>query len=114
MEMYERSYEDQSYSAMRQQVEDAGLSVGLMYGGNGSGGGQGSTVGAPQGATGGATSGQAPNYMTEEKQSSLECSLGFTPRKGKKARRERDCVVDCNDFEACERQRRKAYWKEGK
>ena len=58
MEMYERSYEDQSYSAMRQQMEDAGLSVGLMYGGNGSGGGQGSTVGAPQGATGGATSGQ--------------------------------------------------------
>ena len=51
---------------------------------------------------------------TEEEQSSLECSLGFTPRKGKKARRERDCVVDCNDFEACERQRRKAHWKEGK
>ena len=33
--MYERSYQDQSYSAMRKQMEDAGLSVGLMYGGNG-------------------------------------------------------------------------------
>jgi hypothetical protein len=30
MEMYERSYQDQSYSAMRQQMEDAGLSVGLL------------------------------------------------------------------------------------
>lgn len=49
MEMYERSYKDQSYEAMRKQMEDAGLSVGLMYGGSGSGGGQGSTSGAPQG-----------------------------------------------------------------
>lgn len=49
MEMYERSYQDQSYSAMRKQMEDAGLSVGLMYGGSGSGGGEGSTSGAPQG-----------------------------------------------------------------
>ena len=51
---------------------------------------------------------------TEEEQSSLECSLGFTPRKGKQARRERDCIVDCDDFEACDKQRRKAYWKETK
>lgn len=58
--MYERSYHDQSYGAMRKQMEDAGLSVGLMYGGSGSGGGQGEMSGAPQGDTGGATAGTAP------------------------------------------------------
>ena len=30
MEMYERSYQDQSYAAMCGQMEDAGLSVGLL------------------------------------------------------------------------------------
>lgn len=59
MAMYERSYEDQSYKAMRQQMEDAGLSVGLMYGSGASGGGAGSMSGAPQGATGGAVAGDA-------------------------------------------------------
>lgn len=63
-EMYNRSYQDQSYAAKTQQMEDAGLSVGLMYGGAGaSGGGAGSTTGAPQGATGGAVAGQANNEM---------------------------------------------------
>lgn len=57
--MYQRSYEDQSYSAMVNQMENAGLSVGLMYGGNGSGGGAGAMSGAPQGDTGGAIAGQA-------------------------------------------------------
>lgn len=61
LQMYERTYEDQSYAAMRKQMEDAGLSVGLMYGGNGSGGAGGATTGAPQGETGGAVAGQAPN-----------------------------------------------------
>ena len=51
---------------------------------------------------------------TEEEQSSLRCSLGYTPRKGKAARRERDCTVDCKDYEACERQAKKAYWLESK
>jgi len=64
-------------------MEDAGLSVGLMYGGNGSGGGQGSTVGAPQGATGGATSGQAPNYMTEEEIAIQKAQLGLSLQKAK-------------------------------
>lgn len=49
MKMYQRSYEDRSYKAIRKQMEDADLSIGLMYGGSGSGGGQGSTSGAPQG-----------------------------------------------------------------
>ncbi len=59
MKMYERSYEDQSYKAMRKQMEDAGLSVGLMYGGAGAGGAGGATSGAPMGATGGAEAGNA-------------------------------------------------------
>lgn len=59
--MYQRSYEDQSYKAMVGQMEDAGLSVGLMYGGNGSGGGAGAMSGAPKGDTGGAIAGQAAN-----------------------------------------------------
>ena len=57
--MYQRSYEDQSYKAMVKQMEDAGLSVGLMYGGSGSGGGAGAMSGAPKGDTGGAIAGQA-------------------------------------------------------
>lgn len=59
--MYQKSYEDQSYKAMVNQMEDAGLSVGLMYGGSGSGGGAGAMSGAPKGDTGGATAGQAAN-----------------------------------------------------
>ena len=51
---------------------------------------------------------------TEEEQSSLRCSLGYTPRKGKAARRERDCTVDCKDYAECERQAQKAYWLEVK
>ena len=59
--MYNRSYEDQSYKAMVKQMEEAGLSVGLMYGGNGSGGGAGAMSGAPKADTGGAVAGQAAN-----------------------------------------------------
>ena len=47
---------------------------------------------------------------SEGEQSQLQCSLGYQPRKGKAARRERDCVVDCENFEACEEQRKKALW----
>lgn len=57
--MYNRSYEDQSFKAMVKQMEEAGLSVGLMYGGNGSGGGAGAMSGAPKADTGGAIAGQA-------------------------------------------------------
>lgn len=59
--MYNRSYEDQSYKAMVKQMEEAGLSIGLMYGGNGSGGGAGAMSGAPKADTGGAVAGQAAN-----------------------------------------------------
>lgn len=59
--MYQRSYEDQSYEAMRKQMEEAGLSIGLMYGNGGSGGGAGAMSGAPKADTGGAQAGQAAN-----------------------------------------------------
>ena len=59
MEAYERSYEDQSYAAMRKQMEEAGLSVGLMYGGSGSGGGSGFMTQAPMGQAHGANAGEA-------------------------------------------------------
>ena len=52
--------------------------------------------------------------LTTEEEGSLECSLGFVPRHGKPARRERDCTVDCTNFEECEKQRLKAVWKEQK
>ena len=42
-------------------MKEAGLSVGLMYGGNGSGGGAGAMSGAPKADTGGAVAGQAAN-----------------------------------------------------
>lgn len=77
MEMYERSYNDQSYSAMRKQMEDAGLSVGLMYGGNGSGGAGGATTGAPQGATGGAIAGEAPRATEREALALQRTQLGL-------------------------------------
>lgn len=73
MKMYERSYQDQSYEAMRGQMEDAGLSVGLMYGGGGSGGSGGATSGAPMGATGGAVAGNAGDAI----RASIEQELGL-------------------------------------
>lgn len=58
--LYNRTYQDQSYSNKVAQMDAAGLSPGLMYGGGGaSGGGSGSTTGAPMGATGAAGAGIA-------------------------------------------------------
>lgn len=81
MEMYERSYNDQSYSAMRKQMEDAGLSVGLMYGGSGSGGAGGATTGAPQGETGGAEAGQAPRATEREALALQRAQMGLGVQK---------------------------------
>lgn len=77
MEMYERSYKDQSYAAMRRQMEDAGLSVGLMYGGAGSGGGAGAMSGAPQGATGGAHAGAADSPAAQVAADTQRAELGL-------------------------------------
>lgn len=58
--LYNRTYQDQSYANKVTQMDAAGLSPGLMYGGGGaSGGGAGSTTGAPMGATGAAGAGAA-------------------------------------------------------
>lgn len=52
-ELYRQSYLDNTYQNKVQQMEDAGLSVGLMYGGGGgAGGGGGSTTAQAQGGTG--------------------------------------------------------------
>lgn len=58
--LYNRTYQDQSYANKVAQIDAAGLSPGLMYGGGGaSGGGAGSTTGAPMGATGATGAGSA-------------------------------------------------------
>ena len=77
MEMYERSYQDQSYAAMRGQMEDAGLSVGLMYGGGGSGGAGGATTGAPQGETGGAEAGRADGPAAQQAAAIQQTQMGL-------------------------------------
>lgn len=77
MAMYERSYKDQSYEAMRKQMEDAGLSVGLMYGGSGSGGGAGAMSGAPQGETGGAQAGNAEGPAAQQAANIATAELGL-------------------------------------
>lgn len=77
MQMYERSYQDQSYSAMRQQMEDAGLSVGLMYGGGSPGGAGGATTGAPQGETGGAEAGRADSPAAQQAAAIQQAQLGL-------------------------------------
>lgn len=66
--LYNRTYQDQSYANKVAQMDAAGLSPGLMYGGGGaSGGGAGSTTGAPMGATGTAGAGSAadPNAQLQ-------------------------------------------------
>lgn len=96
MQMYERSYQDNSYAAMRKQIEDAGLSVGLMYGGGGaSGGGAGSMSGAPQAETGGATAGDAgavlsaavamENVKTQRIQAAADAALKYAQVENLKA-----------------------------
>lgn len=77
MEMYERSYQDQSYAAMRGQMEDAGLSIGLMYGGGGNGGAGGATTGAPQGETGGAEAGRADSPAAQQTAAIQQTQMGL-------------------------------------
>nr|DAE61631.1 MAG TPA: DNA pilot protein [Microviridae sp.] len=66
--LYNRTYQDQSYANKVAQMDAAGLSPSLMYGGGGaSGGGAGSTTGAPMGATGATGAGAAadPNAQLQ-------------------------------------------------
>lgn len=66
--LYNRTYQDQSYSNQVAQMDAAGLSPSLMYGkGGAGGGGAGSTSGAPMGATGAVGAGSAadPNAQLQ-------------------------------------------------
>ena len=58
--------------------------------------------------------GRLMRQTTEAEENSLRCSRGYIPRKGKAARRERDCAVDCEDFDACDEKAKQAYWVEKK
>lgn len=100
MAMYERSYEDQSYAAMRKQMEDAGLSVGLMYGNGGSGGGAGSMTGAPQGATGGAEAGLADKPSEQWQKIASQMQLGLQLENLKKQGNVLDTQGDKNAADA--------------
>lgn len=94
MEMYERSYKDQSYAAMRKQMEDAGLSVGLMYGGGGNGGAGGATTGAPQGETGGAQAGMADSPAAQQAAAIQQAQLGLGLAMMKKDLALKDAQID--------------------
>lgn len=66
--LYDRTYQDQSYSNQVAQMDAAGLSPSLMYSkGGAGGGGAGSTTGAPMGATGAVGAGTAadPNAQLQ-------------------------------------------------
>lgn len=76
-EMYDRTFQDQTASAQRKRLEDAGLSVGLMYGGAGGAGGSGQLSSAPQGATGGAQAGQAANAASMQEAALAQTELGL-------------------------------------
>ena len=98
--MYQKSYEDQSYKAMVKQVEDAGLSVGLMYGGSGSGGGAGAMSGAPKADTGGAIAGQAANAAALMEVENQRKSLALQQASAAKDIELKDAEIDLKKTEA--------------
>lgn len=98
--MYQRSYEDQSYGAMVKQMENAGLSVGLMYGGNGSGGGAGAMSGAPKGDTGGAIAGQATSAAALMEMENQRKSLALQQASMAKDIQLKDAEIELKEKEA--------------
>ena len=83
--LYNRTYQDQSYANKVAQMDAAGLSPGLMYGGGGaSGGGAGSTTGAPMGATGAAGAGSAadPNAQLQALMSLRQVRMSERKKEG--------------------------------
>lgn len=98
--MYTRSYEDQSYKAMRKQVEDAGLSVGLMYGNSGSGGQGGATSGVPMGATGGAVAGQAPSQAQRSAATMEAMAMGLQLTKARSEIKVNESIAEKNEADA--------------
>ena len=100
MEAYERSYEDQSYAAMRKQMEEAGLSVGLMYGGSGSGGGSGFMTQAPMGQAHGANAGKADSPAEQWAMRANQIEMGLNLSNLKKQGEVLDSQVEENKAEA--------------
>ncbi len=98
--MYQRSYEDQSYGAMVKQMENAGLSVGLMYGGSGSGGGAGAMSGAPKGDTGGAMAGQATSAAALMEMENQRKSLALQQASMAKDIQLKDAEIELKEKEA--------------
>ena len=96
MEAYERSYKDQSYAAMRKQMEEAGLSVGLMYGGSGSGGGSGFMTQAPMGQAHGANAGKADSPAEQWAMRANQIELGLNLANLKKQGEVLDSQADQN------------------
>lgn len=94
LEMYERSYKDQSYAAMRKQMEDAGLSVGLMYGNSGSGGGVGVMSGAPHASTGGAEAGHADGPAAQVAADTQRAELGLSMQMQRKDLELKDAQIN--------------------
>lgn len=123
MAMYQKSYEDQSYSAMRKQMENAGLSVGLMYGGGASGGGAGQMSGAPQGATGGARAEsavqayglalQAKQIKLQEKQVAADAALKYAQAHNlETTSKKTEQDINIGSFEEALNQARRVYAKD--
>lgn len=101
MKMYERTYEDESPEARRKQLEEAGLSVGLMYGGGGaSGGGMGSTASVPMGATGGASAGKADSPSERRAIELQQMGLGLNMQKLQSEVEVNKSIAEKNEAEA--------------
>lgn len=100
MEAYERSYKDQSYAAMREQMEKAGLSVGLMYGGSGSGGGSGFMTQAPMGQAHGANAGKADSPAEQWAMRANQIEMGLNLANLKKQGKVLDSQAEQNKSEA--------------
>lgn len=109
--MYQRSYEDQSYQAMVKQMENAGLSVGLMYGGSGSGGGAGAMSGAPKADTGGAVAGQAANAAALMEVENQRKSLALQQASAAKDIQLKDAEIELKKTEA-DKSRKEALYTE--
>ena len=75
-------------------MEDADLSVGLMYGGGGAGGAGGATTGAPQGETGGAQAGQADSPAAQQAAAIQQAQLGLGLVSMKKDLALKDAQID--------------------
>lgn len=72
MEMYERTYQDESPENRVKQLEDAGLSVGLMYGGGQGTGGMGQATTAPQGSGASGQAGGQAAKATEQEMANIQ------------------------------------------